>query len=300
VPECLLSAKGGRSCLVDLRVEPYRDEKGKIKGIVMAFRNVSERSRIQSLIDRELESAADFHQSLLPPTNLSIGTYRAGSFLLAATYGAGDIYGFFAIDDRHLGMYIIDVMGHGITASSIALLLSRLLTPDPKKANRLAFLDTDPRSPRLVAEKLNDLFYGSGDQMFFTMCYCVLDKENGKLNLIRAGHPYPILQKADGALQEIRSGGYAVGLARNVETPEIEMKVSPGDRLIFYSDGLTECADSRSIHFSREKLVYLVGETRRQGVIEMVSRIKKEVIDWRGQESFDDDISMIAVQIGAG
>ncbi len=296
--ECMLSAKGGRGCLVDLRVEPFRDARGKAQGMVWTFRNVSERGRLQSLIDHELESATDFHKSLLPASSAEVNGCRAGCFLLAATYGAGDIYGFFKIDDTHLGVYIIDVMGHGIAASSIALLLSRLLSPDPRRDNRLSFLDADPRSPRQVAEKLNDLFYGSGDQMFFTMCYCVLDKKEGKVTLVRAGHPYPILQKADGSVQEIKSGGYAIGLARAVESPEVELPISRGDRLILYSDGLTECADARSIHFSRDKLISIIAQAKSVGVVEMVANIRKEVVAWRAQDSFDDDISMIGVQVG--
>ena len=296
--DCMLSAKGGRGCLVDLRIEPFRNGESRVQGMVWTFRNVSERSKLQSLINRELESATDFHKSLLPSSSLEISGCRTGSFLLAATYGAGDIYGIFKIDETHLGIYIIDVMGHGVAASSIALLLSRLLSPDPRKGNMLPFLGADPRSPKLVAEKLNDLFYGSSDQMFFTMCYCVLDKEAGKVTLVRAGHPYPILQKANGRVEEIKSGGYAIGLARIVETPETELHVSAGDRLILYSDGLTECADSRSIHFSREKLATLIGHASGKSVVELVAGIRKEVVAWRGQESFDDDISMIAVQIG--
>jgi serine phosphatase RsbU (regulator of sigma subunit)/CheY-like chemotaxis protein len=294
---CILSAKDGKSCLVDVRVEPYRAADGTIKGTVLTFRDMSERNKIQELIAREMESAADFHKSLLPKDDIEQSGFRMSGFLIPATYGAGDIYNFFSIDERHLGLYIIDVMGHGVAATSIVLLLSRLLSPDPAKPERLPLLDADPRAPRRVVEKLNELFHGGGEQMFFTICYGVIDRGTGKLTLVRAGHPYPILQKAGGALQEIRPGGYAVGLARYIDATETEVILEPGDKLFLYSDGLTECADARSIRFSREKLIFIVGETISRKVRDAAARVKKEVIEWRGKDSFDDDVSLMAIEM---
>ncbi len=198
----------------------------------------------------------------------------------------------------HVGLYIIDVMGHGLAATSTTLLLSRLLNPKRVRANRLAILDADPRSPKRVVERLNELFYDSRDQMFFTICYAVIDLEEQKLTMVRAGHPYPILQKADGSLQDVRVGGFAVGITQNLGAPEFETILEPGDKLFLYSDGLTDCTDFRTMQYSRERLVFNIEESRKEDVAYAVSRIKSDVIAWRGRQSFDDDISLIAVQFG--
>jgi len=291
-------AFGDRARVVaDVRLEPLKEANGKVKGTVITLRESARRGRIQELIQRELESAADFHKNLLPHETVDLPGLRMSGFLLAAAYGAGDIYNFFSIDERYVGAYVADILGHGVAAASAALLVSRLLSPDETHKSRLPILDVDPRAPSRVVSRLNDMFYGSADQLFFTICYLVIDRENRKARLVRAGHPYPLMQRTNGAVQEIRSGGYAVGLARRIDAPEIDVELSPGDRLYFYSDGLTECADQSLVRYSREKLMSLIEASATDGVAATVSRIKDSVISWRGAESFDDDVSLMGVEV---
>jgi sigma-B regulation protein RsbU (phosphoserine phosphatase) len=294
---CRLRTRDGGSLTVDLRLEPYLDDSGTIRGMVLSFRDTSERARIQALVDRELKNATEFHKNLLPEEAADINGVQMGSFLLAATFGAGDLYNLIKIDDRFLGFYIADVMGHGIAATSTTLLLNRLLSPDPTKGDRLVILGVDPREPKRVVERLNELFFDGRTQMFFTICYAVIDTETGNVRIARAGHPYPIAQKTDGFLQDLRAGGFAVGVTRSLEITECTIVLGPGDKLYFYSDGLTDCTDSRGMQYSRERLIFEIGETVDKNIMEAVSHIKDDVFDWRGNQSFDDDVSLIAVQM---
>jgi PAS domain S-box-containing protein len=296
IPHCLLRTRGGGSVEVDLKLEPYLGERGNVRGMVLTFRDISEKSRIQELVERELEAAIEYHKNLIPPDTERNGVRMSG-FLIPASFGAGDLYSFFAIDEEHLGFYFIDVMGHGIAATSTTLLLNRLLSPDPGRGNRLVVLDVDPRAPSRVVGRLNDLFFDTREQMFFTICYGVIDLEGKSFRMARAGHPYPVLLRADGSLLDAREGGFAVGVSPILKITEFETGLAAGDRLFFYSDGVTDCTDARGMQYSRERLLFHIGESRDAGVQEAVSRLKKDVIAWRGQESFEDDVSLMGIQI---
>ncbi len=236
---CSLTRPDGSACLVDVRLEPYRVAAGGSRGIVWVFRDAAERDRIQEFITAELHDAARLHRSLLPPDSVDTGSIRMAGFLMAAGFAAGDLYDFFTIDQGHSGIYMVDVAGHGLGAASLALLLNRLLVP--REGSRLAFLGADALSPREVVARLNAMFCDGHDQMFFTICYGVVDRTTMRMRLARAGHPYPVIVKKDGSLSEIRAGGNAVGLSPEFTVEEADFTLNPGERLFIYSDGLTEC-----------------------------------------------------------
>lgn len=296
--DCILVTEDGTRKAVDLNLEPHRDERGFVRGVVLSFRDVSEPRKVQDFIEGELQAAADIHKSLLPTDGSSVGSCRMHGFLFPASFGAGDIYGFHAIDSTTVGLYIVDVVGHGIAAASTALLVSRLLRPETESDRKLSFLGADPRKPREVVAKLNELFHGTA-AIFFTICYGVIDLTARRLRLVRAGHPFPILMSADGRLEEIEMGGHAIGLSMNSEPSEADLPFGEGDRLFLYSDGLIDCNDPSMVQFSRQRLVDLVRSTSGDGLSEAVTRVAQQVVSWRGRDSYDDDITFMGVEFGS-
>ena len=109
-------------------------------------------------------------------------------FVLPAAFGAGDVYNFYRIDQSHAGVFIVDVMGHGMAAASMAHLVSKLLVRTPR-GHRCR--SSRPLAPRETVARLNELFHGFGGGTFFTICYAVIDLETGEVALLRAGHPSP-------------------------------------------------------------------------------------------------------------
>jgi serine phosphatase RsbU (regulator of sigma subunit)/CheY-like chemotaxis protein len=297
--ECTLISKLDGRFPVDLDLEPLREEDGAIRGIVLTFRNVSERRKIRDLIDRELQDVTNIHRSLLPQDGQNYDGFEARGFILNATFGAGDLYNYYRIDDDHIGTYIIDVMGHGVAASATTLMLNRLLAPDIEGGGWLPILDVDSCEPKKVVEKLNALFCGNGNQMFFTICYGVINRKTRIMKIARAGHPYPFLFKRGGEPQELKTGGYAVGLSRVLDVPEIEFEFGPDDSILFYSDGLTECAGLHSAQFSKERLEALVTDGSSGSLESLMHRIKSEVVRWRGIEAFDDDVTVFGIRLVA-
>jgi serine phosphatase RsbU (regulator of sigma subunit)/CheY-like chemotaxis protein len=291
---CRLRRPDGSACLVDVRLEPYKAAESGSRGIVWVFRDASERDRIQDFITAEIHDAARLHRSLLPPDAMDLNGLRFAGFLMAAGFAAGDLYNYFTIDQEHTGLYMVDVAGHGLAAASMALLLNRLLVPH--RGSTLPFLGADALIPRDVVTRLNAMFCDGHDQMFFTICYAVIDRSSMSLRVARAGHPYPVIVKKDGSLAEIRAGGNAVGVSPSFPLEESQFALDPGERLFIYSDGLTECGDARGVQFSRARFLDLAAESIRDDLAEAVARIRREVTSWRGKESFDDDVSLVALE----
>ncbi len=294
--DCTLLTENGVRRTVDLNLEPYRDERGMVRGIVLSFRDTSAPRRMEGVVEEELRSAAKVHKSLLPKSGTSFGDFSMHGFLLPAAFGAGDVYNYYSVDDTHVGLFIVDVMGHGIAAASMAYLVSRLMAPNPARGRKLQFLNTDPLSPREVVVGLNDLFQGFGDGAFFSICYGVIDLETQKMRLVRAGHPFPLVIRQDGRLEEIKVDGYAVGLSPRLMLMEAELSFAPGDRLFLYSDGLTDCGNLHSEAFSRDRLLTVMRATRADSLAAAVARVGSEVAKWRGNESYDDDITLVGVE----
>jgi len=292
----VLAVGQGQARTVDIALEPYRDSPSSVRGTIFVLRDTTESAAIEDFIVRELRSAANMHRSLLPPSQMETDRIRMSAFLMAAGFVAGDLYDFFPLDAAHVGFYLIDVAGHGVAASSLALLLSRLLSPGREGDSASGVLGVDPLSPRKVVTRLNEIFTRGRGQMFFTICYAVIDLARMELKLVRAGHTYPILLKHDGSLKEICGGGMAVGLSAAFNVEECETRLGPGDRLFMYSDGLTECEDEKSQQFSNKRLLDLLLETRHESLSESVLHVRKDLVTWRGKESFSDDVSLIAIE----
>jgi serine phosphatase RsbU (regulator of sigma subunit)/AmiR/NasT family two-component response regulator len=292
----LISLPGdGRHGDIEARLDPIKGGGGAAKGVILTLRSAPAQAGFRRLVERELENATNFQKSLVPEEVLELDGLRMCGFLIAAGVGSGDIYNAFRIDGSHLGLYMADVMGHGIAASSTTFLLSRLLAPVER--NRLAFLGADALSPRQVVGRLNELFADSAVSLFFTICYGVMDLERKKLKLLRAGHPYPLIARLGGAIEIARAGGYAVGLSPRLEAPETEYALEPGDRFYFYTDGLLDCMNAGFVPFSEDGLVAAIEETSAESLEESVRGIRRRIAAWHGSESFEDDVSLAAFEL---
>jgi PAS domain S-box-containing protein len=286
----------GTRLAVDLDLAPLRDGYDALQGVVIAFRDSSERRRAREQADTELRAAAELQRSLLPASGSALGRVEMRAFLRPRAFGAGDAYAFFPIDEELAGFYILDVIGQGTSASAISVLLHRMLVPDA--LGRLPMLDADSRRPAEVVERLNELFLADADRCFFSICYGVMDVATGKGRLVRAGQRPPVLQAAEGSLRELTRGGIAVGVMPDAAVEEEEFALDDGGRIYLYSDGLVDCVDERRSEFSKERVLSLVRRSRGADLELAVAGIEASLVQWRSRDWFDDDAALMALQFG--
>ncbi|WP_299639176.1 fused response regulator/phosphatase [uncultured Ruegeria sp.] len=197
-------------------------------------------------IDKDLIQARKIQESLVPEFTRSFGKSRISLLLKPCGHIGGDLVGMFSPGVNRLGFYSIDVSGHGITSAMMTARLGGYLSSKhfdqnvalEKRFNKFYAL----LPPEDVASMLNSrLMADEGIEEYFTMVYAIVDLRNGHLKMVQAGHPHPLLLRQDGSTEFLGDGGLPIGLIEDASFQQIEAHMKPGDKLLVYSDGFTEC-----------------------------------------------------------
>jgi serine phosphatase RsbU (regulator of sigma subunit)/anti-anti-sigma regulatory factor len=187
---------------------------------------------------RDLRRAEVIQRALLPHSPPAIAGYSVSSFYRPGSSVGGDLYDVAAIDDRHVAAYVADATGHGVSAAMLSVLFKQRLRMRDEATG-------EPLPPRAVLEATNRALLAdvSAPGMFITAAYCLLDVETGSLAVAGAGHP-PIqwVHGSGGGATSLDRTGPALGLYSGAAYREERISLERGDRLLLYTDGLTEGA----------------------------------------------------------
>jgi phosphoserine phosphatase RsbU/P len=236
---------------------------------------------------REEEDARAIQRSLLPASLPSITAYSlAAAWRPASGYG-GDCYDALAFDQDALGLLIADVAGKGLPA---ALLMSNL------QAAVRAFSD-GAASPGEVCAKVNRLLCRhmvSG--RFVTACYLRLDCRRHLLTCANAGHNPPLVVRASGEVVRLAAGGTVLGVFPDVVFEERNLEFGPGDRLVLYTDGITEATAPDGEEYGEERLAAAIDRHAGAQAPELTSALFNDVLTF-AQGSLNDDATIVSVVV---
>jgi sigma-B regulation protein RsbU (phosphoserine phosphatase) len=179
--------------------------------------------------------------------------------------------------------------------------LSMLLTPDETAGNPLKRYNRDSAtfellSPEEAIRSLNQRF-PSQDDRYFTMIYGLFDSNSSTLSLAQAGHPSPILISKGGETKVLGTGGMPVGLMPEMDFDCFKISVDHGDRLLLYSDGVTECANIHGEAFGQRRLLSCLERRAAQPLDELLGGLLAEIKTWRAIPEFADDVSLLAIEM---
>jgi len=266
-------------------------------------RSNEERDAAYRRIKNDLSAAARIQKTLLPSSMPRIKgatftwTYRPCDEL------AGDILNVFKLDDQHIGMYLLDVSGHGTQAALLSSALSHVLSARPEE-NAIIWDrqngtgETHMASPADVAARLNRRFRMDTEIcQYFTIIYGILDVPNRELRYVSAGHPGPVWLKASGQVEVINTPGAPIGwFDANYTYEENVLKLSPGDRVYLYSDGFFEAIDPEEQEFGMDRLMASLKKYAGQDIDASLNGLLKDVSEWVSGRS-EDDMSAIAIEV---
>ncbi len=261
-------------------------------------------SRLQSahkLLEDDLKAAAWMQETLLPSPALQAHGVRCEWRLHPSSYVAGDIFNFFAMGEKQVGFYLLDVAGHGVPAAMLSVTLSMMLTPDGARGSPLKRYDPDTGlseilSPGDAIRELNRRFQSKEDR-YFTMILGLFDTTSSVMRFAQAGHPGPILIRKDEHPRILGTGGMPVGVWPDIDLDCFDTPVSHGDRLLLYSDGVTECMNIDGEPFGETRLLACLNQWRGQPLNELLEGLFMEIQTWRGSKEFGDDVSLLAVEM---
>ncbi len=253
------------------------------------------------LIEDDLKAAAWMQTRLLPPPAMLAHGVRCEWRLEPSGYVAGDTFNFFAMGEKHVGFYLLDVSGHGVPAAMLSVTLSMMLTPDETAGNPLKRYNRDHEASELLSpgdaiRVLNQRFQSKDDQ-YFTIVYGLFDTGSSTLSLAQAGHPGPILISKAGNTRLLGSGGMPVGLWPDIDFDCFDIPTGHGDRLLLYSDGVTECMNLQGEAFGENRLLAYLQQWATQPLDALLGGLLTEIKAWRAVTSFGDDVSLLAIEI---
>ena len=310
--------KAGRQQVLNLLVSTFENAVAKNRELVVVNRDLSlardelqrtneelvglnERiSRINSQMTRDLEAAARVQQSLLPDEAVEVPTIDVAWRYVPCQKLAGDFLNVFQLDAEHVGLFVVDVSGHGVPSSLLAVTVGRFLTPKVSDSSLLLRPDGDSvviTSPADVAAQLNDLFQADEfSGLYFTMAYGVLHVPSGRLRYVSAGHPPLVRVAADGSVEVPESRGFPVGFVPGVEFDGQDLSLAAGDRLFLYSDGVPEAMNAQREQFGEEAMVEVLTRHRTDPLDGSVAALLAEVERWCEPEGPLDDVSILGLE----
>jgi phosphoserine phosphatase RsbU/P len=263
---------------------------------------LKELQQVHDALDRDLQQARKLQHSLIRDRHRDIGSCHLSFLLQSSGHVGGDLVGAFRITDTRVGVFAIDVSGHGVAAAMLCARVGALfadgaqsqniaLTQDTTTGQRLAY------SPDQVAARMNDLMLTEMDcDTYLTLAYADIDMVTGRAALVQAGHPYPALQRSDGTVEFVGSGGLPIGLVPGATYSSFEVQLRPGDRLVLYSDGITECQNPQEEEFGQERLAELLARLGNLRGLDLLEALKWDLGRWAGREEFGDDVSAVQVE----
>ena len=262
---------------------------------------LDELTQVYMAIDKDLAEARKLQTALVPDHLIKAEGAEISLFLQPSGQVGGDLVGAFKISPDRFGVFSIDVAGHGIASALLVARVAGHLTPNAVEQN--IALDVGPDGavmmapPEVVCARLNALLMEDiGSDHYLTMILADCDFSTGRICLSQAGHPSPLLQRADGKIEFPQAFGMPIGLIDGANYEAFEIWLTPGDRLLLFTDGVTECAAPDGTLLDEVGLARLATDLAQHKQADFMEALTSELRAYQGCEEFQDDVSAALIE----
>jgi sigma-B regulation protein RsbU (phosphoserine phosphatase) len=237
--------------------------------------------------EREIAEAKAIQEKLLPREIPQMPGYEVASAWQSARLVGGDYFDILPLDDRTLGLCIADVAGKGMPA---ALLMSNLQAA-------VRGLSSPSLAPNLLCSRLNSIVYRNTDSdRFITFFYAQLDGPTRRLAYVNAGHNAPFVVRSDGSHERLREGGTVLGVFASRDYEMGLAQLSSGDRVILFTDGVTEACNPADEEFGEARLLRLLRDHCTLSADELQAKILAMVTEFSGGR-WQDDATLLVLAV---
>jgi sigma-B regulation protein RsbU (phosphoserine phosphatase) len=240
-------------------------------------------------VNHELEMARHIQLSILPSRAPTVPGLTVAARYRPMTTIAGDYYDYLPVDEKHLGILVADVSGHGAPSALITSMLKIVLAEQARHAS----------DPAKVLGGMNDALCGKFDHHFITAAYIFLDLEKGVLRYGGAGHPpLSIWRASSGSAQAIEENGLLLAQFPEETYTFVELPFAAGDRVVLNTDGVSECPNPNGEEFGTTRLLAFLDQNRELPAEGFADAVIDALSQWSIQpqgENQHDDITLLAI-----
>ena len=289
---------------------PLRDDLGRIIGTFGLSRDITERKHVQEQLARfaeelrhknealeeELAMARELQLAMLPqsfPAFFHEGREAARfyHFFQSSMAVSGDFFDVYEIARERVGVFICDVMGHGVRASLVVASVRALVEE----------MASNAVSPELLMGDLNRalrrILRHNSTPLFVSACYLVADLAAGELVYANAGHPRPIHVRAGGAIPLPGKTGSVLGLFDETTYERSVCRFDAKDAVLFFTDGLFEVENARDEIYDYSRLLQAVECRRELPMKELCRGVVEEVQEFAANREFSDDVCLVGMEL---
>jgi len=270
-------AGGNRELLQTLAIEA---------STILENARLLEEERIKQRIEEELGVARTIQQGLLPRSLPADGWFRVCGSSVASHQVGGDYYDVIPAGPHAWTAVVADVSGKGVSSALLASLLQGAF---------LAVSHADTALHKRL-ERINEfLNERTAGEKYATVFYCLLER-SGRLHYVNAGHCPPLIVRQAGGIESLAATGPPVGLLESAEFAVSEIMLASGDKIVIYSDGVTEAQNLQGEFFGRQRLRQVVAEHHADACPALHEAVQNAVAAFTESAPQADDITLVAIE----
>ncbi|NOX33308.1 MAG: SpoIIE family protein phosphatase [Deltaproteobacteria bacterium] len=246
----------------------------------------------QKQIDIDLEKAGEIQKHLLPKNLPDIPSIRVDWFFEPCLMVGGDIFHIYKENEDCISAYMLDVCGHGVSAALIAVTAKQFL--DQLHAQGLA--KGSPFQPEEILNALESEFPFERFDCYFTIVYVLLNVKTGEVTYGCAGHVPPLVIGRSGKFEVLNNHGTIIGLGQEPPLSQYKTRLSPGDKIILYTDGLIDYFGEKGAYPNKKNFYAVLKKAADKPADQIIEQVIKEQKRIRVNTEADDDISLLAIE----
>lgn len=246
-------------------------------------------------IDEEMRLAAKLQRDFMPRTLPTLGRARFHSLFRPAGYVSGDLYNVARLDEKHVGFYMVDAVGHGMPAALLTMFMHQALQTKEIGEGTYRLL-----KPSETLDRLNEAMVEQdlSQSTFATAVVGIVNVETGAIMVAGAGHPNPMVIPKQGDPIELPTEGTLLGIFPGEKFPDTAYTLKPGDRLVIYTDGVEVAFPKPSqgddeVRYDQDRWRSELLAARGCAADEMLVRLSMAIDSQTGSLTPGDDLTMV-------
>ena len=239
-----------------------------------------------SSLKADMNAASEVQLSQMPMPG-DVGKIRFDSFFAPSQVLAGDTFDYLELPEDRVGLFQVDVAGHGAAAS--------LVSVAAHIGARRALRSLKPGDTLTQAVKTLNTHWNP-EMTYFTLAFVEFDTSQNTGRLVQAGHPHPVLIHSNGTIRRLGNGGLPIGVLTDAEFEEVAFKFEEGDRLLVFSDGIYENTNTENEIYSEERFMQFLTKHATCSTDDLLQKIREALDAWTDDGKLSDDVSLVIAE----